>query len=234
MKVYELALFIMINTNISYKDVVNFLSKNLNKAMFCDDYLSEIHKKNSFKPYVFDFLYPFDKVSKIYAKNHIYTFKIRSFDENFLRLMNAAFSKNEFDFKIMKSEIYELKFDFISQVYTATPAIITISVNNKAMCYTKDFDDLNFVKTSLTSNLENKFTQFFGEKIKAPNDFIEFISIKNKFPIVFNYKNTTLLANNFKINFNCDEASQKLAKLAFAVGIGEKSSLGFGFLKKGG
>jgi len=46
-------------------------------------------------------------------------------------------------------------------------------------------------------------------------------------------KRFDIFSNKFKIYFASDEISQKLAFLAFGVGILEKNSLGFGFLTKG-
>ena len=55
----------------------------------------------------------------------------------------------------------------------------------------------------------------------------------NEKPIVFNYKKGKLFSNRFKIAFESDKNSQKLAKLALGVGILEKNTLGFGMVVKG-
>ena len=116
-----------------------------------------------------------------------------------------------------------------------TPTIISIYDEEKDYIryWIKDEGSLDFVKKRIKDNLEKKYEQFYKEKIIAPDDFISMITIQNKKPIVYNYKRITPWTNKFKILFASDDISQKLASLAFGVGILEKNSLGFGFLTKG-
>lgn len=234
MKIYESKLTVFLKEDTSYANIHNMLSKNVNKALYHDETLSILHKNLEFKPYCYSSLYPYDTQSKIYRKEQIYMLNIRSLDYEFLKNLNASFKKNKFDFKVLATQIQEFKLDVVEFAVTQTPSVISIidKKTNKALCYTKEFENLEFVKNRIKDNLEKKYMQFFKENVKAPEDFINFIKMTNQKPIIFNYKNTKILANKFDIAFNSDEISQMLAKLAFAVGLLEKNSLGFGFLAR--
>ncbi len=235
MKHYEIKITLMLHVDIKYEDIYEHLASNINRCLYEDEILKQIHLNKKYKPYVVGNLYPFDIGSKIYKANRVYVLSIRSIDRDFLnRLKNSLKKTIKLDFKVLAIEFKELKYGFIDIIYTLTPTIITLcGHDNKIKYWTKEEESLDFVKKRIKDNLEKKYFEFFGEKIVAADDFIQMIQIENKKPIVFNYKNTKLFTNKFKIAINNDEISQRLIKLAFSVGLLEKSSLGFGLLVKG-
>jgi CRISPR-associated endoribonuclease Cas6 len=235
MKNYELKVTLLLKVDIKYEDTHDRLSSNINKAMYEDSKLKELHENKKYKPYCIGSLYPFDMENKIYKANQVYVLTIRSIDKEFINLLkNSLKSSSKLDFNVLAIEFKELKYNFIESAFTLTPTIISITDENKKIRHwTKNEDSLEFVKQRIKDNLEKKYLQIYKEELIAPDDFISMIQIQNKKPIVFNYKKTKLFTNKFKIVFNSDEISQKLAKLAFGMGILEKNSLGFGFLTKG-
>ena len=236
MKYYELKITLLLKQNIIFKDIHEKLSSNINKAMLENDNLKQRHTLKGFKPYCVGSLYPFDLTTKIYRADQIYLLTIRSIDNDFLnRLKNVLKTSKKLDFKVMAVEFLNRNYKYIESAYTLTPCIISITDENtrKLKYWTKYDSSLEFVKERITANLEKKYLQFYNKKLKAPDDFISMIKLENDVPIVYNYKNTKLFTNKFKIHFASDDISQKLAFLAFGVGILEKNSLGFGFLTKG-
>jgi len=90
---------------------------------------------------------------------------------------------------------------------------------------------LEFLKKRIKNNLQKKYENYFEEKLDMKDKFIEYIEIINKKPIVYKYKDFKVLGNKFNIKVGTSDESQKLAKLANAVGILEKnSSLGAGYV----
>lgn len=235
MKIFELKLSLFLKEDISYKNSHEFLTKNINKSFLNDEILKDLHINKTYKPYSFGNLYPYNKETKIYEKNQVFVLNIRSCDEMFLKSLKRALENaKNLDFKVLTSEFKEFKITHIDSVFTATPAIISVLKNDKILCWTAENGvDFDFLKKRITDNLEKKYFEFSGEKVKAPADFITLIELQNKKPIIFNYKKGKLLANKFKLFINSDEISQKLIKFAFGVGILEKNSLGFGFIKRG-
>ncbi len=235
MKHYEIKITLLLNKNIKYENIYEYLATNINQGLYEDEVLSQIHLNKKYKPYVIGNLYPFDMQSKIYKTNQVYVLSIRSIDKDFLnRLKNSLKKSTKLDFKVLAVEFRELRYGFIDSVYTLTPSIISITDKNGRIKYwTKEEASLDFVKKRIKDNLEKKYFEFFKEKLVAPDDFIQMIQVENKKPIVFNYKNSKLFTNKFKLMINSDEISQKLIELAFSVGILEKNSLGFGLLTRG-
>ena len=236
MKNHEIKITLLLKKDVILADVQEFLSANINKSMLEDKTLKSMHSINSYKPYCIGTLYPFDLENKIYRANQVYVLTIRSIDRDFLnRLKKVLKESRKLDFNVIAIEFLTRDYGYIESAFTLTPAIISIKDEEKNYIryWTKEEGSLDFVKKRIKDNLEKKYEQFFNEKIVAPDDFILMISIQNRKAIVYNYKGTKLWTNKFKIVFAPDELSQKLASLAFGVGILEKNSLGLGFLTKG-
>ena len=226
----------MLHQDVLLANVQEFLSSNINKAMLEDRILKNMHAIKSFKPYCIGSLYPFDLKNKIYKANQIYVLTIRSIDREFLNSLKRVLKESrKLDFNVIAIEFLTRDYVYIESAFTLTPAIISIKDEEKNYIryWTKNEGSLDFVKKRIKDNLEKKYQQFFDEKILAPDDFISMITVQNNKPMVYNYKGIKLWTNKFKIIFASDEVSQKLASLAFGVGILEKNSLGLGFLTKG-
>jgi len=236
LKLYEIKITLLLKRNVNLIDVQEFLSSNINKSMLEDSFLKKQHSEKGFKPYSLGSLYPFDLENKMYHKNQMYVLTMRSIDKQFLQSLSSVLkSSKKLDFNVIAIEFLTRDYGFVESAFTLTPAIISIKDEEKNYIryWTKEEGSLDFVKKRIKDNLEKKYEQFFNEKIVAPDDFILMISIQNRKAIVSNYKGTKLWTNKFKIMFAPDEVSQKLASLAFGVGILEKNSLGLGFLTKG-
>jgi CRISPR-associated endoribonuclease Cas6 len=227
---YESIVKIYLKNDISFFRCNEFLSKNLFKVMLNNTSLKELHKKNSFKPYVFSLLYPPNQKTKIYEKNKEYEFTIRSIDEDFLKslLMELQFH-NGLDFSVLNVKLFRVKQYYIDSLHNISPAVLTLSSKEKNAYWRLDDGNILMVKDRIIANLEKKYKYFFNEQLNAPSDAIQYFEILNNTPYHTKYKQKTLLSNKFRIGFNSDEVSQKLAFTCMALGMLEKNSLGFGF-----
>jgi CRISPR-associated endoribonuclease Cas6 len=206
--------------------------------------LETIHKKDGFKHYTFGGFLPLEK-DKIYKKGSTCNFTIRSLDEAFINTLATALRQNidNSDFLVVHVKKKKINQFFINELYSATPVVVSIE-NGKFWTMQSSGDVLQLQK-QLHDNLEKKYQNFFGEelhvpdsiarnRINAPQNFIQLLEIKNRVPqnikITKEGKKVTFFGNKFKIVPNEDEASQKLAFIALACGIGEKNSYGGGFL----
>lgn len=231
MHYYESIVKIHLLSDIEFLRCNELLSKNLFKAMLNDEYLKEIHAKNGFKPYVFSLLYPPNQITKIYVKNREYEFTIRSIDERFLKalLMELQFH-NGLDFRVVNIKFFRVKQSYIESVHNISPAVLTLpSDERKNSHWTLRDGDILMVKERIVANLEKKYKYFYGKQLSALSDTITYFEIINKSPYPIKYKSKTLLTNKFRLSFNGDEVSQKLAFTCMALGMLEKNSLGFGF-----
>jgi len=200
--------------------------------MFQSQILEGLHKKIGFKHYSFGSFFPIEK-DRLYKQDDTYKFALRSLDETFIDILSQTLRQNinNPNFQVLKTQKRVIKQFYITELYSATPVVITTQ-NNLFWTMQKDGDILKLQK-QLHDNLEKKYQSFFKEPIKAEQNFIQLLEIKNKVPqnieITKNGKRVRLFGNKFKIIPNEDEISQKLVFVALACGLGEKNSFGGGF-----
>lgn len=222
---YELTVTTYLLNNCSFNQVNEKIARVVNKTMQLDIELEIKHKENNFKHYVFDSLYPLEK-DKLYKEGRIYVFHIRSLDKVFIEKMKRLLPKtNNTYMKILATEVKTYQRKHIAELYTVTPVMVTLE-----NAHWVPGNDIMLLQKRLQANLEKKYKSFYDETLKLKDSFIQRIEVLNKMPIAYRYKNIKMMGNKFKIAVNEDEASQKLAFIATACGLGEKgSALGLGF-----
>lgn len=227
MKYYELLTTVFLKKDIYYQEINWRIGELINQSMYFSDDLKKFHKENKIKYYVFSGLSPIEK-EKIYKKGRVYFFRLKSLNKSFIEEIKNNYKKinNDF-FHIVASEINFYQQKFITNLYTLNAAISTLDNNG----YWKKDNGLEFLKERIKNNLLKKYENYFEEKLDLKDEFIEYIEVLNKKPIVYKYKNFKVLGNKFNIKVGTSIESQKLAKIANAVGILEKnSSLGGGYV----
>ena len=239
MKIFELKCKAYLKTNIELKSSFDVLSKYLNYSI----YQNEIYKNKdtSIKNYCFGNFYPTES-DKIYKKNNVYEFVIRSIDEEFIDELEKAILENmNNSFLIVLSAVKkEIDQFFIRELYSATPVIVSQKKDDtgRQLYWSLDYSgDIEMLQNQLQKNLEKKLKLFYPEDMEATSNFIDKIEIKNVKPQSIYFKTVRnqkeklvrLIGNKFKIVPKKDDLSQKLAFLSLGVGLGEKSSFGGGF-----
>ena len=239
MKIFELKCKAYLKTNIELKSSFDVLSKYLNYSI----YQNEIYKNKdtSIKNYCFGNFYPTES-DKIYKKNNVYEFVIRSIDEEFIDELEKALILNmNNSFLIVLSAVKkEIDQFFIRELYSATPVIVSQKKDDtgRQLYWSLDYNgDMEILQNQLQKNLEKKLKLFYPDDMDVSNNFIDEIEIKNIKPQSIYFKTiknqkeklVRLIGNKFKIVPKKDDLSQKLAFLSLGVGLGEKSSFGGGF-----
>lgn len=231
MQYFELRCTAYVKSNIGFEKSFEALSRYISFAMVKGG-LEEVHAKTGYKHYVFGGLLPIEK-DGVYHKGKTYQFTLRSPNEKFIDVLSKALKTNTDnpDFIIVEVHKRTIKRHFVSELYSATPVIV--SVENSRFWTMEESGDIMLLQKQLHDNLEKKYQSFYGEEIKAPQNFIQVLEIKNRVPqnirIYKNSKRVTFYGNKFRIIPNEDEVSQKLAFMALACGLGEKNSFGGGF-----
>ncbi len=232
MKYFELKCKAYLKRDLDYKDSLDVISKYISYSMMQSSLIKHLHYAIDFKHYVFDSFYPLEK-DKIYKKDKIYTFTIRSLHNNFLEAMQELLRANinNPNFLVIETVKKEIKEFFIKELYTLTPTVITIK-RGLYWSIQKDGDIFKLLK-QLQDNLEKKYKSFYKQDLEPKQNFIQSIELKNKVPqsifITKDKQKVRLFGNKFKIIPNEDEVSQKLAFIALGAGLGEKNSFGAGF-----
>jgi len=237
MKYFELICTAYLKRDISFKNGFENISKYISYSMAQTKELKLLHENVGFKLYSFGNFFPIES-SKIYQKGKNYTFTLRSLDEKFIDILAQTLRQNinNPNFLVVETQKKVVKKFFISEIYSATPVIVTTK-KNLFWTFEKDGDILKLQK-QLHDNLEKKYQVFYNQKLKPFQNFIQLLEIKNKTPQIIEFtkddKNIKFFGNKFKIVPNEDEISQKLAFVALACGLGEKNSFGGGFCLGGG
>ena len=229
---FELTCTAYIKKDIGFKESFETISKYISFAMAQDEKLKSLHQKSDFKYYVFGGFVPLER-DKVYKQGNSYRFVIRSLDEYLIDTLSKNLRENINNPKLLVVETHKrsIKQFFISELYTATPTIVTTD-NGLYWTMQKDGDILRLQK-QLQDNLEKKYKAFYGKDLQAKQNFIQLLEVKNKTPqnieITKQGKRVRFFGNKFRIVPNEDETSQKLAFLALGAGLGEKNSFGGGF-----
>ena len=239
MEYFRLMCTIYLKNDIDFKESFDKLAKYISFSMSQDKQLKTTHQSKGFKHYTFGGLFPIEK-ERVYKKDSSYTFAIHSVNENLINILSHELRKNinNPDILVVETTKKRVKQFFISELYTVTPVIVSIE---NGLYWTTDKDgDIVKLQKQLHDNLEKKYQDFYGEKIKAKQNFIQLLEIKNRVPqSIYITKNDTkveskeirirFFGNKFKIVPHEDDVSQKLAFLALGSGLGEKNSFGGGF-----
>ncbi|GMQ61779.1 CRISPR-associated endoribonuclease Cas6 [Vallitalea maricola] len=224
MKYYELINSVVIKQDISFSDSFTKLSEYVNKAMFRNNTLKQIHKDNKVKLYNFSSFYPIEK-DKTYKKGRVYIFRIRSIDQQFLtNLMTSMKTTSVETLQIINSELVTKKQKPIKELVSITPVVMTSEEGYKL----PELNQLEFVEKRLKELLEKKYSTYFNKTLSVDQLAIN-IQRTNYKPIKIPYKNINLLGYKFKLEIDLTDEAQTLATIALATGLGEKTSLGFGY-----
>jgi CRISPR-associated endoribonuclease Cas6 len=235
MHLFELTCKAYIKKDLEFHSSFETLSKYISFSMMRGG-LEASHAKIGYKHYCFSGFRQ-KKDEKIYKAGETYEFSIRSLDENFIENLAKALRQNIDNPSMLVVQTTQKKVtqSFISELYSATPVIVT----HESLYWTMESSgDIMQLQKQLHDNLEKKFQSFYGEELKVPQNFIQLIEIKNRVPqnIIIHKegKKIRFFGNKFRIVPNEDEVSQKLAFMALACGLGEKNSYGGGFCLAGG
>jgi CRISPR-associated endoribonuclease Cas6 len=243
MKIFELRCIAYLKQDIPFDESFDCISKFINYSICQKEEYVLKHNKNIFNNYCFGSFMPI-QIDKLYKKGSTYNFTIRTIDEKFaLELVTLLrVNINNPFLQIVQVERRDIKPFYISELYSATPVIMSLKkedISSHQLFWTLDKSgDIIELQNQLQNNLVKKYEEFFGEKLEINQNFIQLLEIKNQKPqsIYFTttkneiQKRVRLLGNKFKIVPNEDEISQKLAFLTLGVGLGEKSSYGGGFM----
>ena len=243
MKIFELRCIAYLKQDIAFDESFDCISKFINYSICQKEEYVLKHNKNVFNNYCFGSFMPI-QIDKLYKKGNTYNFTIRTIDERFAtELVNLLrVNINNPFLQIVQVERRDIKPFFISELYSATPVIMSLKkedISSHQLFWTLEKSgDIIELQNQLQDNLLKKYEEFFGEKLEVNQNFIQLLEVKNQKPqsIYFTttkneiQKRIRLLGNKFRIVPNEDEISQKLAFLTLGVGLGEKSSYGGGFM----
>ena len=222
---------VILKKDIYFRDAFSKIAHYVYWTLSQNDKFREFHKEKYIKHYVISNFYK-PEIDKIYKKDKIYHFEIRSIDRGLINYLQNNLKKNinNPDFLVIDTEFRYKKQKFIKEIISLTPTIITLP--NGRFWTMKESGDIILLQKQLTINLLKKYALDKYKEYECDN-FIEMIEILNHKPQTITIKNNIkLFGNLFKIVPKSDSFSQNLAFYALGVGLGEKNTYGGGFCRE--
>ena len=224
-KTIELQVKVYLLKDIKLEDTSQQICKIIDNSLINSEIYDKFHNENKFKNYSFNMLYPLEK-DKVYKKENIYTFIIRTVDnelsEYFMKELKNQYT-DEIKVLTLNKKIIPIK--HIESIHTITPIVAKFDNG-----YWKQHSTIDVLEKRITENLIKKYNDFHNEKIAEDFELFTAMSIVNKKPISTKYKNISILGD--KINFRVadNEKAQEIINFALGTGIGEMNSRGLGFI----
>lgn len=222
---HELIVTLKMKQDITNDEMYSFLNNLINNAMLYDEKLREMHERNEYKFYTYSSLNPIEK-DRIYKKDRVYIFNIRSINKIFLANLNRVLPLTEENVKVIATQIKSYSQKFITKLTTLSPVVTTM----KESKYWKKEDGLQELIARMCKNAVRKYNQYFNTQIPEETIFIQAITQTNLKPIKIPYKQGNLIGNKFVMEIKNDKLSQDLAFFMKATGALEKNTIGCGYL----
>ncbi len=192
-----------------------------------------LHKQKGFKFFNFSNIFPVSK----FKRNNLKKLLISSPNKTFIKeiynnLKNkTAFYLNKYKMELLKVKI--LKNKHCDNFQTATPiALFEKNHDNKYYSFNKN-PDFKFFFDRMKNNALKKYNAFYKENYYFDDPIFENIKFKKEVSIRLDKNNNKFIVigslwDFLKINQNIK--NKKFYNFLFDCGLGEKNSLGFGFL----
>lgn len=225
MTVYNIRIKIYLIKDLPAEKVRGAVTEFLDSGLGADLKFAEFHKKNKYKYYSYDRLYPIEE-DKVYKKDRIYTLTIRTLDINLAKYF-AEYVVNTYTDKLkgLTAQVRIIPQKHIDVLYTLTPAILKCGSG-----YWKDEMTVEDYEERMKINLIKKWNEFHGEKIQEDFELFHGLEFLNKCPIADEYKGIKLLGDKIRVHVADNEMAQKLSYMALGSGLLEVNSRGYGFV----
>lgn len=215
--------------NINKYDIQGFIYSLLKE----DENYKHLHNIKGFKFFTFSNIFPVGD----FKHNNLKKLIISSPDKFLIRsLANSLKKKNIFYLNKFKMELLKykiLKENLCTNLISATPiALFESNENNKYYSF-KNSPNFDFFFNRLKDNAIKKYNAFYGDEFELENELFSNFEFMKEVAIRIkkNNNNFLIIGSLWKnLKFNLTKENKKFYKFIFDNGLGEKNSLGFGFL----
>lgn len=221
----ELQIKVFLLKNIRVEDTLQKICKLIDNSLVKNHTYEQFHKKNKFKNYSFNMLYPLEN-DKVYKEGNIYTFLLRTVDaklcEYFIKELPNEYTE---EIKVLIINKKTISKKHIDSIHAITPIVAKFERG-----YWKKHTSIEVLEKRITENLIKKYNEFYNANIDEDFELFIGISIINKKPIATKYKNIRILGDkiNFKVANN--SKAQEIINFAIGTGVGEMNPRGMGFV----
>ncbi|WP_246579032.1 CRISPR-associated endoribonuclease Cas6 [Clostridium algidicarnis] len=224
-KVSQIEVKVYLLKDITIQDSLQEISKLIDKGFYLTEDYPKFHEKNDFKNYSFNSLWPIEP-SKIYKEGKIYTFIIRTVDENLAMFFEKTLSNLYTEsIKVLTTHKKILIRKHINKLYSITPVIAKFDTG-----YWRNNTDISIFEKRLKDNLIKKYNSYYNTTINEDFDLFNLITFQNKKPISSSYKNIHILGDKISMEVCENSSAQDLAFFAMGSGLLEMNPRGYGYV----
>lgn len=222
------------NSEFSYDRIDKHSIQGLIYSLLRDTEYDGYHDSKRFKFFTFSDIFPIGDFTPVENKNLL----ISSPDERLIRSIEDSLKGRDilklgnYDIKIQghKSINLRLKNRFIS----ASP-IVLYKDNKRDLYFSFRRDkDLNFFLERLKENAINKYNAFYSTDFNLEENIFDRLKFKKEVAVKLRKKDKEfiIIGNVWRLleKFRISEENRKFYSFIMDCGLGEKNSLGFGFI----
>ena len=219
-------------SDIDKYDVQGFIYSLLKN----NDLFNNLHNLNGFKFFNFSNIFPICDFDKNTLKKLI----ISSPNPDFIRSLYeeldkiSTFRLNKYEMEILKIKV--LRDNKVSKFISSTPVVLFENNMENRYYSFKQNPDFDFFFARLKDNAIKKYNAFYDDDFKLESDlfsgfeFVREVSVRVK----KDGNSFIVIGSLWKdLEFNLTSENKRFYNFLFDGGIGEKNSLGFGFLNRG-
>lgn len=223
-QVKELEIKVYLTKSLDNIKSLEEISKLIDQTLSKDKEYLKFHKEIKYKNYNFSSFFPIER-SKIYLEGNIYTFRLRTIDQELINFLNYKMLNEYTKFiKVLGIKEKNVPKKHIEKIYSITPALIKLDEG-----YWRDIINMDSYEKRIKENLIKKYNDFFNIKMNEDFELFTRIQFDNRKPIGMSYKNIKLLGDKLTLMINDNENAQKLSYLALGTGILENNARGYGY-----
>ena len=221
------------NQSFSYKELNNYVISSFIWECLRDTEYSSMHDKKEFKYFSFSNVFPVK--NKIKQEEKV-SFIISSPSGNFIKTLKKVFPEmvwfNNLEFETLKLKVIKSKIGV--EWETASP--IVLYKDNKKNLYVKANrgDTLLFFKR-LKDNALKKYNSYYNDELEIDNLFESYVFRKQvAIQLEKNKQKFIIIGSHWRLllplEIKYQKVYKKLYRFIYEAGLGEKNSLGFGFV----
>lgn len=223
--------------NLSYYDINKYTIQGFIYSLLKEDSsFNELHNTSGFKFFNFSNIFPVSDFEKNSLKKLIIS---SPNDELIETIFNQLKNKNSFKLKDYSMEILKVniikKFN-CSKFITATPIVLFKDNQNNKYFSFKQNNDFDFFFNRLKDNAVKKYNAYYGTDFELEDNLFDGFELNREVSIRLQKNNNKFIVIGSlwkNLEFNSNKSNKKFYNFLLDNGLGEKNSLGFGFLNCG-
>jgi CRISPR-associated endoribonuclease Cas6 len=230
MEVNEINVKVYVLKNILLEQVLEDISKLIDKSFYKNENMKDFHEHNAMKNYCFNGLYPTDIKGKIYKEGCIYNFQLRcigsKLKDHFLKFLSNEYTSN---MKVLVCKNRSIPKRPIDKIYSITPIVAKMQGGKKTSYWRDSYTETEFFEYIRTTSIK-KYEVLTGQSLDRNLKLFNYIKIDNRKPMAINFKQKKILGDKITLRLETSNEAQNIAYILLATGVADMCPRGYGYM----